>query len=151
MGGREPSHAMPTFSTSPVPSEGSATRVLYLEDHAPLRSLIVDCMRKAGYDVECAEDGAEGWRKFCAVPFDLVVTDLHMPNLDGLGFIRLVRESKRPVRIMVYSSDMSEPTLSSLHKLGVTALVPKQANWEILRKMMAGIMRINPQGLAPQV
>ena len=135
---------MPDSFTSSSPSAGNATRVLYLEDHAPQRTLIAECMRQAGYNVESAEDGAEGWRKFSAAPFDLVVTDLHMPNVDGLGFIQLVRASKRPVRIVVHSSDMPESTWTVLNKLGVTALVPKQSKWEILREMMAGVMRSSP-------
>jgi DNA-binding response OmpR family regulator len=101
-------------------------------------------MRQAGYDVETAADGVEGWEKIRAGRFDLVVTDLHMPKLDGVSLIKLVRESKPTVRIMVYSSDMAEPVFSTLHSLGVTALVPKQANWDILRKMMAGVLRTNP-------
>ena len=142
--GPEPTTAMSNAAPSASAFAGPAARVLYVEDHEPLRTLIADCMRRAGYEVESAEDGAEGWRKFCAVHFDLVVTDLQMPNLDGLGLIKLVRDSRRPVRIMVYSSDMSEPAWTALRKLGVTALVPKQATWEVLRKMMAGTMRVDP-------
>jgi CheY-like chemotaxis protein len=133
-------HSSPT----PISPESNLTSVLYVEDYEPLRTLIADHMNKAGYAVVTAADGAEGWAKFCSVSFDLVVTDLHMPVLDGLGFIRLIRDSKRPVRIMVYSSDMSPTSLATLRELGVTAVVPKLANWEILRKMMAGTMRSNP-------
>lgn len=52
-------------------------------------------LRKFGHDVETATDGEEGIRKFDEKRFDLVITDIKMPRLDGNGVLQYIRNSKR--------------------------------------------------------
>ena len=118
-------------------------RVLYVEDHANMRSIITECMQRAGYQVETAGDGVEGWDKFNASPFDLVITDLYMPNRDGFGFIQLVRNSKRPVRVIVYSSAIPETSLAAWATLAVDASVSKESNWEVLHATILSVLHSN--------
>lgn len=130
--------------TSPLASSAkNPIRVLYVEDHTNMRSIMAECMQRAGYQVETAEDGVEGWAKFRASPFDLVITDLYMPNRDGFGFIQLVRNSKRPVRVIVYSSAIRETNLTALGELAVDASVSKESNWEALHATILTVLRSN--------
>jgi two-component system cell cycle sensor histidine kinase/response regulator CckA len=69
-------------------------RVLVVEDDAMVRSYLARVLREHGHSVELAANGAEGWRLAVAAPaeFDLVITDVRMPVMDGWQLGRQLRE-----------------------------------------------------------
>lgn len=69
--------------------------ILIIEDEQSLAFLTTIALSKSGFNVEKAEDGLEGIRKFDEGHFDLVITDILMPGLDGNGVVRHIRNSKR--------------------------------------------------------
>lgn len=76
-------------------------RVLYVEDHAETRDeLALFLSRKAG-EVEVAADGRQGLALFTERPFDLVVTDIQMPGLDGLAMVEGIRALDPGVPVIV--------------------------------------------------
>ena len=87
-------------------------RILVAEDDPVTRHLLQSTLRRWGYDVTVAADGAEGWALFDATPFPLVITDQEMPRLGGLELVRRIRA--RPGAGYVYamllaaSSDRAE-------------------------------------------
>jgi len=60
-----------------------AARLLVIDDEPAVREVSCECLRLLGYDVEAARDGADGLAQLARERFDLVVTDLRMPQLDG--------------------------------------------------------------------
>lgn len=68
-------------------------RVLLAEDTAFFRSVASDYLRDMGCDVETAVDGQEAWEKLSNSRFDILVTDIQMPIVDGLELARRVRTS----------------------------------------------------------
>lgn len=66
--------------------------VLTVDDSASLRMAIRIALSGAGYNVAEAGDGVEGLAKATATRFDLIVTDLNMPKMDGLTMIRELRK-----------------------------------------------------------
>jgi len=69
-----------------------ALRVLVVDDEAAQRTILTDILRAEGHEVESAESGREGAARLRAGEWDLVVTDLRMPDGDGL---ELLREGRR--------------------------------------------------------
>ncbi|MFX8597271.1 response regulator, partial [Acinetobacter baumannii] len=67
--------------------------ILTVDDSASLRMAIRVALTGAGYAVTEAGDGVEGLGKATATRFDLIITDLNMPNMDGLTMIRELRKS----------------------------------------------------------
>ena len=65
--------------------------ILTVDDSASLRMAIRLALSGAGYAVTEAADGVEGLAKAGATKFDMIVTDLNMPNMDGLTMIRELR------------------------------------------------------------
>ena len=65
--------------------------ILTVDDSASLRMAIRIALTGAGYAVTEAGDGVEGLAKAAATRFDMIVTDLYMPNMDGLTMIRELR------------------------------------------------------------
>ena len=67
-----------------------AGRILFIDDDPAGREVALFNLRKAGYDVTAAEDGAQGLSAFAASPFDLVITDLKMPGVPGMEVLRKI-------------------------------------------------------------
>ena len=61
--------------------------ILIIDDETPIRSMVRLILERAGYTVREAQDGIEGIRVFRETPADLIITDLIMPNKDGIGMI----------------------------------------------------------------
>lgn len=68
-----------------------SAQILTVDDSASLRMAIRIALSGAGYDVTEAEDGLDGIKKAQEGQFDLIVTDLNMPNMDGLSMIKALR------------------------------------------------------------
>ena len=81
-------------------------RVLVVDDSLTVRGAERKLLEKRGYDVTVAVDGMEGWNAVRSDGFDLVVTDVDMPRMDGIGFVTLIKGDpmlKRvPVMIVSY-------------------------------------------------
>jgi DNA-binding NtrC family response regulator len=91
--------------------------VLVVDDCADARSLVASELRRAGFQVGEARDGREGWRLFHRARPDLLVTDLRMPEADGIDLLRRVRSaSKVPVILLTAFADV--PTAVTAMRCG---------------------------------
>ncbi len=88
-------------------TEEPPSRILVVEDSITARTLLRTIFTGAGYEVETATDGLDAWNLLAVRPFDLVVTDLDMPVMDGFTLTRRIRQ---------------DPGLSALPVVLVTAL-----------------------------
>lgn len=87
------------------PADFTGKRILIVEDSAAVRSMLANEMLEKGSEVEVARDGAQGWDKFQASHYDLVVCDVEMPQMDGLALTLKIRQSDRSeTPVIVYSS-----------------------------------------------
>ena len=68
--------------------------ILLVEDSITIRTQVKRILEGAGYDVVAAVDGLDGFNKLRAQTFDAVVSDVQMPNLDGLGLAAKIRQHK---------------------------------------------------------
>ncbi len=81
-------------------------RVLVVDDSLTVRELERKLIESGGFEVEVAVDGADGWNAVRVGHFDLVVTDVDMPRMDGIGLVTLIKQDPRlqsvPVLIVSY-------------------------------------------------
>ncbi|MEX1243705.1 MAG: response regulator transcription factor [Thermoanaerobaculia bacterium] len=85
------------------------SRVLVADDEAGIRKVIRDALMKAGHDVETAVDGEEAQALLEAGEFDLVITDLNMPSVDGLELVRRIRTgSAVPILVLTVRQEERE-------------------------------------------
>ena len=81
-------------------------RVLVVDDSLTVRELERKILDNAGYEVEIAVNGMDGWNAVRSAPFDLVITDVDMPRLDGIELVGLIKSDLRlrsvPVIIVSY-------------------------------------------------
>ncbi len=83
-------------------------QILVIEDDASLRSVIVSTLARLGYGVRSAENGRKGLESFEREPADLVITDMFMPEMDGVETIAALRALERPPRIIAISGGLLE-------------------------------------------
>ena len=76
------------------------SRILVADDEPGIRKVVRDALEREGHEVTTAIDGREALERFEEEPFDLVVTDLAMPRVDGLELVKEVRR-RSPVPILV--------------------------------------------------
>ncbi len=77
--------------------------VLVLDDEEEVRRVLVRALRGAGYEASEAENGLDGLELIRKEPVDLVITDLVMPELDGLEFIREMARTRPGTRVIAIS------------------------------------------------
>ncbi|MGA9522260.1 MAG: response regulator [Myxococcaceae bacterium] len=70
-------------------------KLLLVDDDPDLRKLFTTQLTRAGFSVEVAEDGRDGWQAARTRDFDVIVADLNMPRLDGWGMLRQLRSDFR--------------------------------------------------------
>ncbi|SAK89779.1 CheA signal transduction histidine kinase [Caballeronia fortuita] len=87
-------------------SVASAKRVLVVDDSLTVRELERKLLASRGYDVSVAVDGMDGWNAVRGADFDLVITDIDMPRLDGIELVTLIKRDAQlaalPVMIVSY-------------------------------------------------
>jgi CheY-like chemotaxis protein len=71
-------------------------QILVIDDENAILNVVQTALSKAGFKVEIALDGQKGIKKFNSGQFDVVITDILMPGLDGREVARHIRNSDRP-------------------------------------------------------
>src|SRR5690606_20988832 len=71
------------------------SRALVADDSPAIREAMVHILTSSGYVVDCADSGASAWSMVSRMHYDLVVTDIEMPDLDGFGLIERIRRDAR--------------------------------------------------------
>jgi CheY-like chemotaxis protein len=69
--------------------------ILVIDDEKGILSVIQEALTRFGHNVEIAYDGIEGIKKFDDGSYDMVITDMRMPRLDGRGVVQHIRKSHR--------------------------------------------------------
>jgi len=101
---------------------------LVVEDSPMMRQLLVFALaRIKKLKVTEAEDGVDGLRKLAGGKFDLVITDINMPIMDGLKLVKRIRgdETHKDVPIIIITTEGSQEDRQRAMALGATAYITK--------------------------
>jgi DNA-binding NtrC family response regulator len=90
----------------------SAKKVLVVDDEKGIRFLLSEVLLNQGFDVSLARDGQESLDKLEKDHFDLVVTDINMPRLDGVAMLERMKTNGRSEKIIIMTGDPSDRRLS---------------------------------------
>jgi len=91
-----------------------AKTILVAEDDSVVRALLVDLLTEAGYEVRCASNGEEAFDALEREPADLILSDIMMPQLDGISLVIRLRSRGERVPIILMSAFLREPPLASV-------------------------------------
>ena len=105
-------------------------RILAIDDDGLVRKSLEIFLREAGYDPTVANGGAEALGFLPQRHFDLVITDIRMPGMDGLQVIQAVRDfcdqmKRPPIPVVVLTAYNDDVVRQSVEKMGVREFVLK--------------------------
>ena len=104
-----------------------AKTVLVVDDSSSMRALLGVALRSAGFAVVEARDGSDALGKLAAGPVDLVVSDCIMPVMDGISFVRTVKQSPdlQKIPIIMLTTESQGAQIQEGRALGVQAWIVK--------------------------
>jgi CheY-like chemotaxis protein len=111
---------MKTFSST-------SSRILLVDDSKDGLLVRRTLLEEVGYTVQIATNGEEGLKLFNSETFDLVVTDYHMPQMDGLELLLRIRSLNPAMRVILVSTAV-EPLGLNESNTGADAVIAKSAN-----------------------
>jgi len=104
-------------------------KVLYVEDNEEARESTVALLSNIFNNIETGVDGKDGLEKFKKQKFDLVITDILMPRMNGLEMIEEIKKIDKNIPIIIISAYNGNDYLLKSIKLGVRGLVPMQIEY----------------------
>jgi two-component system response regulator FlrC len=93
-------------------------RILIADDETGIREFVADALELEGHEIVQAEDGAQAAARLDTCSFDLLLTDLKMPGLDGMALLRKVRAEQPEVQVIVLTAHGTVDTAVEAMKLG---------------------------------
>lgn len=126
-------------------------RILLIEDNDRLRDLTSGALRTAGWQVDAFALGADGLEAIALVPYDAVVLDLGLPDIDGLDILRTLRGSsvQTPVLVLTARGAVDE-RIDGLDAGADDYLTKPFNNGELLARIRA-LLRRSPQSVMPEL
>ena len=104
---------------------GGRGRILVVDDEPSIRDLLSKTLALAEYEVDLAPDGKTAIERMRIVPYDLLITDLRMPGVDGLTVIREGRRLKPDLPVIIITGYSSEASAIEAVNLGVSGYLTK--------------------------
>ena len=118
-----------------------AKRILVVDDEENTRLALTRLLLREGYDVQAASNGFEALDRLRSNPAELIITDLNMPEMNGLTFLReLNRDHPSSNVIMITAYGEVESYLEALN-LGAFEYINKPVRLEDLKKVMKKIFK----------
>jgi len=112
-------------SPRPVTPPSGRPRILVVDDEETIRELLLKTLALAEYEVDVAPDGRTAVDRMRMIQYDLLITDLRMPGVDGLTVIREARRLKADIPVTILTGYSSEASAIEAINLGVQGYLTK--------------------------
>src|SRR5437763_8181103 len=117
-----------------------APRILLVDDEQAIQKLLAYPLRKDGYDVICADSGADALKRFRDGEFDLVVLDVMLPQVDGFEVCRQLRaRSAVPIIMLTAKAEEFDKVLGL--ELGADDYITKPFSMREFRSRVKAVLR----------
>ena len=126
------------------------TRILLIDDDASHAEIAGESLERAGHHVTLAHSGDEGLRKFREGEFDVVLTDLRLPDTDGMQVLKRIKATDADIEVIIITGYGSvEKAVEALHE-GAYSFLEKPLNRDALRNTVAKALERRQLSLANQ-
>ena len=100
-------------------------RLLVVDDETPIRDSLARHFRLGGIEAETAKDGEDALEKLSRIPYRVVVSDILMPRMDGIGLLRRIRQEYPMTRVVMITGYVTLENALACMKLGADTCVFK--------------------------
>ena len=114
-------------------------KILVVDDEKKIRDILSKILSCMGYEVAVASSGGEGLNLFLASDFDLVVTDLTMPDMDGWTLAFHIKDSKPNTPVILITGEQKEGVLEKLRDSSVDSALFKPFGWSELQQSVQDV------------
>ncbi len=105
---------------------GMKGKILIVEDEELICwSLKQSFERDGEYYVRCSHTGDDAMQKLTTDKYDVVITDLKLPDVDGFGIVKKIKELAKGTPVIVISAHLSDPAMEDVKKEGVFSMINK--------------------------
>jgi len=111
-------------------------RILIVDDDPDIHQFLTVALRPAGCHIESALDGADGLRKVEAAPWDLVITDVLMPNMNGMEMLEQVRRLRPALPVIVMTVDSTAEKIVSAIRDHAFSWLQKPFTLQAIRELV---------------
>ena len=118
-------------------------RVLLVDDEEAILSTLTEILTDLGHSVRSTVDGEGAARAALSEPFDLVISDIRMPRMDGLKLVNTLREQSLGVPVILISGHGSDDIAAQAAEVDAVRLLHKPIN---IRDLLAGIRSLDLEG-----
>jgi two-component system response regulator PilR (NtrC family) len=118
---------------SAPPTERRPPRVLVVDDELSIRELLAIVLRREGYDVVLAEDGRSAIQALEHDPFDLLISDIKMPDMNGVEVLRAAKKVDQDILAIMITAFASTDTAIEAMRLGACDYLSKPFDIDLLR------------------
>lgn len=120
-------------------------KVLVVDDQKSMRGLVRFALLQMGMEtVDGAESGEEAIKKLTQVRYDLVITDLHMGGISGLGLLKAIRSHPvlRATPVIMATSETSSDTVRQAKTAGIDAFILKPVEPNALQARVKSVLKV---------
>jgi len=128
-----------------VRAEKHQARILVVDDEEAVRTALQKVLEKEHFAVDCARSAAEAMEKASASPFDLVITDIVMPGVDGLALVSHLREENPDIKVIVMSAIAGWGQSADALKAGAYDYLVKSAKKDAIVKVVKDALDRRPR------
>lgn len=116
-------------------------KILVVEDDVSLNSLVCSYLNDNGYAYKACHNGKEALAAMESESFDLIISDVMMPELDGFGFAAKVRENDKLIPILFMTALDDKPSKQLGYKIGIDDYVVKPFDCDLLMLRVGALLR----------
>jgi len=116
-------------------------RLLVVDDEESIREFLEIMLRKEGYDIVCAKDGQEAIDVLKKKSFDMVISDLQMPNVNGMELLKFVKTDYPEMTFMMITAFGTTETAVEAMKMGAYDYITKPFKIDEVRINIANALR----------
>ena len=118
-----------------------AKKILVVDDSSSIRQSVGFILEESGYEVTLAEDGVQGTEKLENDSFDLVISDVNMPNRNGIEMVKLMKamDKYKFTPVLILTTESQNSMMEEGKKAGATGWIVKPFTNE---KLLATVARV---------
>lgn len=117
------------------------TNILLVEDDASLNTVLADYLRSKDYTVETASNGKEAWELILIKHYDLIISDIMMPRMNGFELLKLIRTQYQELPVIMLTAKTDRDDIIHAYDLGCDDYVTKPFSMDVLICKIEAVLR----------